>query len=711
MRASRREFVKWVTASGIALSLSRLAVAQERDFDGAAGTAEMESGGERRRGRIDGVAKVTGAKLYASDYRANDLPGWPATTSHAMIVRAADATHVYTGLDLSRLDGKLKPAVVVTSADFDKAGARVPEFYAGDLFCPVGTTPLYMGQPVALLIWDTFDAFDAARLKLRDGTHVRFGEETGPLTLPNYGAYRFTRVAGATPAAPDVYSAVQEGWVSPGRFQNSPLPVWSSAAKATDPTYGKAATYGEKIRAELAANDPGLLVLDREFETQSVDPMFLEPESGLAWYDKKDNRLELVLGVQSPYEAADSVAFLLGKSKLKPARINAQFAYVGGGFGGRDHTPFPLYVALAAMFYPGKPVRLAHDRYQQFQAGIKRHAFKMRTRIGIDRATGKIRAFAADHVLDGGGLANFSANVATCGATAALGIYDAPKVDVTTVALHTRGVTAGSMRGYGTLQTLTALEVLVDEAAAALPLDPIEFRRRNALKPGGRIMTGATYAVSVRTDEILNKLEAHPIWQQRAEEKARAPAGVLVGTGVACVTKDYGTGGDCSLGRVEIGPDGRISIHGDHVEMGNGIGTALANRVALHLGAVADEVSVAQTGAYDALGLVTSGDPFTMDQKTQDAAEKNPRWVPAISTATSASIGAHVGTHAAAEAARVIFRFGLWPAALELWGIAATDPRARDFAKARWKDGQLMVEGLAPLRCRRSPRPRMRATS
>jgi CO/xanthine dehydrogenase Mo-binding subunit len=86
-----------------------------------------------------------------------------------------------------------------------------------------------------------------------------------------------------------------------------------------------------------------------------------------------------------------------------------------------------------------------------------------------------------------------------------------------------------------------------------------------------------------------------------------------------------------------------------------------------------------------------------MDQKTQDAAEKNPRWVPAISTPTSASVGAHVGTHAAAEAAKVIFRFGLWPAALELWGIAASDPRAKDFSKARWRDGQLTLAGLAPL--------------
>src|SRR5260221_10168064 len=86
-----------------------------------------------------------------------------------------------------------------------------------------------------------------------------------------------------------------------------------------------------------------------------------------------------------------------------------------------------------------------------------------------------------------------------------------------------------------------------------------------------------------------------------------------------------------------------------------------------------------------------------MDQKTQNAAEKNPRWVPVISSATSASIGAHVGTHAAAEAARIIFRFGLWPAALELWGIAPNDPKASEWKTARWKDGQLVMPGLAPL--------------
>src|ERR1700681_5085139 len=156
MRSSRREFVKLATASGIALSLSRLAHAEESGFTaretlpGRQGLNPAATGV----GRIDGVAKVTGAKLYASDFRAADLPGWPANTSHAILVRAPNATHVYTGIDLARLSGPLKPSVVVTAADLEKIGTRVPEFYTGDLFCPAGTTPIYMGQPVALLLFE-----------------------------------------------------------------------------------------------------------------------------------------------------------------------------------------------------------------------------------------------------------------------------------------------------------------------------------------------------------------------------------------------------------------------------------------------------------------------------------------------------------------------------------------------------------------------------
>jgi CO/xanthine dehydrogenase Mo-binding subunit len=702
VRTSRRDFVKLLTSSGIALSVSRLALAEQAEFAARETLPGRQNWNPAATGagRIDGVVKVTGSKLYAADFRAADLPGWPAKTAHAIVIRATDATHIYDGLDLSRLTGTLKPSVIVTAEDLARIGTRVPEFYAGDLLCPIRRTPLYLGQPIALLIFEDFDAFDQARLALRGATVVKYGEETGPITRPPYAAFRFTRVAGATPDADDVYSPAKNGWVSPGKFQNTERPIWARLPIPTGVDYAEAAGYGEDIRAELAADNPARLVLERQFETQSADPMFLEPESGLAWYDTGGKTLELIAGVQSPYDAAESVAFLLGAADAahKPARVNAHFAYMGGGFGGRDHTPFPLYLALAAIFFPGHPVRLANNRYEQFQSGIKRHAFSMHAWMGVDRATGKIFAFAADHVLHAGGLANFSPHVATTGANAALGIYYAPKVDITTVSLPSRAVTAGSMRGYGTLQTMTALEVLVDEMCTALPLDPIEFRRRNALRTGERTMTGNTHTVSIRTPEILDKLEQHAIWRERAQEKARRrDAGILVGTGVACGTKNYGTGADCSLAAVEIDPNGRIAIRTDCTEMGTGLGTAVANRVAGHLGGVADEVGLAEIAAFSPLALVKSGDPYELDQKTQDTAARNPRWVPEISSPTSASVGAHVGTHAAAEAARVIFRYGLWPAALDLWRIAPKDPRAAQWEAARWKDGQLIMPGLAPL--------------
>src|SRR5262249_26877846 len=156
--------------------------------------------------------------------------------------------------------GAQKPSVVVTAEDLARAGVRVPTFYAGDLLCPLGKTPLYLGQPVALLIFEDFDAFDQARLALRDAAVLKFGEQTGPVKMPNYAAFRFTRVGGPTPDAPDVYSPVKNGWVSPGFTESSGHPIWARLPVPTGQAYAEAAGYGEEIRAELAANNPALLV-------------------------------------------------------------------------------------------------------------------------------------------------------------------------------------------------------------------------------------------------------------------------------------------------------------------------------------------------------------------------------------------------------------------------------------------------------------------
>ena len=251
MRPSRREFVKWVTVSGISLGVSRLGLAAVPEFS-ARETLPGRQGwnpAAHGKGRIDGIAKVTGAKLYASDFRAADMPGWPAETSHALLIRTPDASHILTGIDLTHLSPAAKPSVIVTAEDLARAGTRVPDFYTGDLFCPVGKTPLYLGQPVALLIFATFDAYDRARLELQAKSGLMFGPRTGPFAKPNYTALRFTRVAGPTPDSPDVYAPIDAGWISPKFFDNGGRPIWQPMPIKENAAYAKGATYGDQILA------------------------------------------------------------------------------------------------------------------------------------------------------------------------------------------------------------------------------------------------------------------------------------------------------------------------------------------------------------------------------------------------------------------------------------------------------------------------------
>jgi CO/xanthine dehydrogenase Mo-binding subunit len=107
------------------------------------------------------------------------------------------------------------------------------------------------------------------------------------------------------------------------------------------------------------------------------------------------------------------------------------------------------------------------------------------------------------------------------GATGAQSIYYLPKSDLAATAIASPAVVAGSARDYGTQQSMGATEMMVDEIAEMLDLDPIEFRLRNVLKSGMKNTQGAVPAGAVRADEILERARAHPLWTGRAARKKR----------------------------------------------------------------------------------------------------------------------------------------------------------------------------------------------
>jgi len=305
--------------------------------------------------------------------------------------------------------------------------------------------------------------------------------------------------------------------------------------------------------------------------------------------------------------------------------------------------------------------------------------------------------------MDGGGRRNYSPEVGVVGASAAQGIYYLANSDFAVETRASRAVDAGSTRGYGTLQTMTPTEMLVDEVAELLAVDPIELRRRNMMLTGMRNSQGAVPAGAIRSDELLQRAAAHPLWRDRAQRKRAYEAAhprKRYGVGFAIVQKDYGAGGEAAIATLELLPSGGLALRQGGNEMGTGMTTSHAVMVREILGTAPDRMSFGVT-EWPEMPLSSTEAPFTATQEQEDKWARDPRWVPSKQTAMSASNSVYFVGHATRTAARTLLRLSLWPAALSIWSAGAYGGPLRslsvDIGEARFVDGKLTAGGLEPL--------------
>jgi CO/xanthine dehydrogenase Mo-binding subunit len=203
-----------------------------------------------------------------------------------------------------------------------------------------------------------------------------------------------------------------------------------------------------------------------------------------------------------------------------------------------------------------------------------------------------------------------------------------------------------------------------------------------------------------RAEAVLEKAQANELWVGRAARKAAYDAahpGKYYGVGFGCIQRRFGTGAEASLAKVEIAPDGRITLSHSGTEIGTGASSGQAVACARWLGWPADSLDLGVTQWVD-LPVETSGDPDTMSQADQDRLAKNPRWSPAFASASSASNSSYYFSHVTREAARIVFLLGLWPAALAIWARSEhAGQRPLKSENASWSDGSLTIEGMEPL--------------
>lgn len=695
---SRRDFMKIGTAGGIALYLATPAAAMGSGDAARLATASYAEPGDGRDAyRIDGLAKVTGQKIFARDIRAQDMAAWPQQQSHALILRLPFADRPYRGIDLRSLPPNAKPDRVLTARDLQQAGLDFPPFYTKNMLLPEGLVPPILGQAVAILIFRDYGTFHSAKIALQFRKDIFLsGNPVAEDVLRPWGAIRSVRVAGQQN---DLYNSLNDGLIRPIGFDGDE-PIWP-----VPHPYGNAASKGmiqaRKIKSLLDTPSQDLFVLQRQYTTPSTDAVTLETESANIWYDSKTQALHMVVSVQNPREVLTHTAEMMRRSTFPVRAIHLTPTYTVS-YGAKDSANHTYYALVAALYGAGQPVRTVLDRYENFQAALKRHPMALEYTIAVERASGRFRAIRSHLIANGGGRPSFSNVVVQESAVQASGIYDFDLSDLSGVAKRTKSLDASAIRGFGNLQTMSGLEMLVDEVANTLGRDPIDLRIQNAIRTGRRNAQGGVPSGRVRIVDVLEKARVHPLWVERAQRKTSFEADnpkLLYGTGFACAQKNFGTGAEAAFARVEVNRDGRLIVYHCGVETGTGLATTQSHVCRESLGRSADRVETGFTDWRD-IPITVTGNAYANTQTFEDQEKVKSDWSPHYVSSSGATNTAYYFTHATREAARIIFAFGVWPAALDLWGLGSNSQASTERPQpdeARWVDGRLTARGMEPL--------------
>jgi carbon-monoxide dehydrogenase large subunit len=413
-------------------------------------------------------------------------------------------------------------------------------------------------------------------------------------------------VADSRAAAEDGVAALDVEW--------EPLPAQLDMETALDagavvihPELGdnlvftRTAEKGDVAAAMAAAHK----VVEATFLTGRHTGVTLEPRSILADWNRADGTLTVHHSTQAPHMMQGVFAKQL---RIEEGAVRVICKDVGGSFGIKVHV-YPDEVAVAAMTkILGRPVKFVADRFESFVSDIHARDHRITGRLAVD-AEGRILCFDID---DRTGIGPYSVYPRTsaiegnqvvnlCG-----GPYDFANYRCTTTVVLQNKAPTCQYRAVGHPIAAAVTEGLVDLAAEALGMDPVEIRRRNLIRddaypytsPPGMRFEGLSHHAAL--DKLLAMVPVERIRADQAEARAR---GVHRGLGFASFIEltnpspfMYGIGGARISAQdgatVRMDPDGSVVVMSGVTEQGQGTEGILRQIVAHGVGVPLERVKV-----------------------------------------------------------------------------------------------------------------------
>jgi CO/xanthine dehydrogenase Mo-binding subunit len=348
-------------------------------------------------------------------------------------------------------------------------------------------------------------------------------------------------------------------------------------------------SYGCIERGDLAA---GFADADEIVEGTYFSPMthqaYLETHAAIVSIGD-DGRVHIWAPQKNPFRLRAQMAEALG---LPEERVVYEFTRMGGDYGNKGalmDAPLCYYLAKAC----GRPVRMVMTYTEEFVALSPRHPAYMQLRTGIKR-DGTITAHEVRLIFDGGAYGAYKPvpAVDVGGWRKAGGCYRMPNVKIESFMVYTNHVPGGFMRAPADSQVIFALESHVDEIAARLGMDPLEFRRHNLLRQGDANAIGEVWR-DLRAREVL---EAAVAGSDYGKPKPRPN----VGRGMAITHRHIGGGDGEAI--LRISADGSVALMTGTPDAGMGAHTMQQQVAAEVLTLPLDRVTV-EFGNSDVIPL------------------------------------------------------------------------------------------------------------
>ena len=327
-------------------------------------------------------------------------------------------------------------------------------------------------------------------------------------------------------------------------------------------------------------------VVEETYRTSALEHCYLEPDAGAGWVDT-DGTLVIIASTQNPHYDHAEVVALLG---LDAGRVRIIQAPTGGGFGSKLDLNMQGFIGLA-LHYLRRPVRCVYSREETFTATSKRHALVMEMKTGAGK-DGKLKAMKCRILCDTGAYGSYGIAVASRAAVHAAGPYEIEHVDTEALCVYTNNPVAGAMRGFGTPQIAFAHESQMDLLAEKLGMDPLEIRRRNALRVGSVTATGQKLAASVGIRECLDAVEQS--YKKARSSRCNKDVSPFTRRGVGIGAMWYGIGNtgaqNPSTAQIEMDLDGGVTLYTGCADIGQGSTTVLGQIAAGTLGLAPDDI-------------------------------------------------------------------------------------------------------------------------